>query len=350
MKAVKNLISIIVVIVLITSCTNRDSVNVEISIEDIPITKVYNGSRLPIKELVNVRNFFVKDSFLVVNNSRNDSLFMVFNLHNFSCISSWGIKGRGPEEFGTFTFVMPLEKGRLIIADYSQLRAYIHEIPNPDFKEVVKFDYGIYDSDIREIPQDIETHEGTSFYYINMPRNVISLKRWSFGNAPHDLISFSFLGSNYKTPYPYFGCFAINSEQEKIAYAYNYLRRFDIFDFNGELIKSINIKPSLELPLEEGSEFDIVNSKLSYKQIRSYGNYLFLLYIGKSPNDVTENLNTEVVFIDQYDWSGKPIARFQLNKFIIDFDIVWDGDELVSIVGVDPFSESNLVLFEEIEQ
>ncbi len=50
------------------------------------------------KTILSIRDFLIKDSSLFVCNSRNDSIFMIFNVNTMECIKSWGIKGRGPGE------------------------------------------------------------------------------------------------------------------------------------------------------------------------------------------------------------------------------------------------------------
>lgn len=67
------------------------------------------GTPLNIKENIRLTQLLVKDKYLITNNIREDSIFMIFELPDYKCVSLFGYKGRGPEEFISPLIVKKLE-------------------------------------------------------------------------------------------------------------------------------------------------------------------------------------------------------------------------------------------------
>lgn len=67
------------------------------------------GTPLNIKENIRLTQLLVKDKYLITNNIREDSIFMIFELPDYKGVSSFGYKGRGPEEFISPLIVKKLE-------------------------------------------------------------------------------------------------------------------------------------------------------------------------------------------------------------------------------------------------
>jgi hypothetical protein len=104
------------------------------------------GKPLNIKENIKPEQLFVKDKYLITNNQRKDSIFMIFELPGMKCIASFGIKGMGPDEFNVPQIVETVEDSILF---------YVYEMTNAKVYKVSK-------KNLQPI------------YYITMPKQTLS--------------------------------------------------------------------------------------------------------------------------------------------------------------------------------
>lgn len=72
---------------------------------------------------------------------------------------------------------------------------------------------------------------------------------------------------------------------QRIVYAYLFLRRFDIFDFDGNIIKSVEVEPNSNAAQKFRGDGGLDGAKtvMCYTEVVSKGNSFFLNYIGHSP-------------------------------------------------------------------
>jgi len=148
------------------------------------------------------------------------------------------------------------------------------------------------------------------------------ITKWRNGETPVEIYNFD--PDQFKdlreSFHSFRGRLAINEREEKLVYAYQFLRRFDIINFDGELIKTVEISPSTPLLPEK---FDPENAVFSYMAIRASTDSFFLLYIGHSNKEAQEKNYQLTTYIEEFDWDGYPLRRYQLdNSFILDFDII----------------------------
>lgn len=302
-------------------------------------------NRKATKEMLNVRDLFVQDSLLLVNNSKTDTIFKIFSLNSFTCINSWGIEGRGPEEYGTYKYLIRVSSKKFQIADFS--KSWIETYTIPDFtlekKQKIKNNKP---SGIREIPQRIVTSDGIHYYYDNLFRQKLSIKKWRNGEKPFIINDFSHIKESFGSPTFYTGELAINTKKNKLIYAYNYLRRFDIMDLNGEIIKIIEVLPSAPSPVERSNSNYVPESTMCYMGIRADDDSFFLYYVGYPPTELEENDMLLPCYIEEYDWKGNPLNRYKLNQYISTFDIIENGKQNVSFVGVDITRKNPLIVYQ----
>lgn len=303
--------------------------------------------RKPTKELLNIRSFFVQDSFLLINNSRVDSLFMVFDVSSLKCIYSWGRKGRGPGEYGVFTHLLKINSNRFQVADFSRFNIQTYKIPELGLETEKKIINDRYEPQLKEIPQNIITPDGNLYFYDNLIRNELLITKWENGSTPIVITHFETFKSIYKSPFSYMGCLGLNTNKNKLVYGYNYLRRFDIMNLTGNVLKSINITPATSGPIENGNRLDIENSVICYKKVRAFKDSFFLLYIGYSGTNILEKKEPLTCYIEQFDWNGAPLKRYKINRFISNFDIVWNKEEVSYFIGIDDRDNHPLIFFKE---
>ncbi|MCK9641550.1 MAG: TolB-like 6-bladed beta-propeller domain-containing protein [Prolixibacteraceae bacterium] len=300
--------------------------------------KDFNGllrleeSKCIVKSILNVRDFIAIDSFLVVNNARKDSVIMVINLNNLNCIKSWGIKGNGPNELGVFTHLLKVDSNRFQFVDFSKNKINTYRISDFRNENEEKINFNNSKEAIREVPQNIFLKEGREYYYDSHINNELFLNKWINGSSPIVLRKIDKYDKRNKS-IAYAGVLTIGEKSKKIIYAYRYMRRIDIMNLEGTLIKSINRKPEVALPKMGKGKFDIENSTLCYWDIRATNNSFYVYYIGHSGRDIYKNNFHVQCFIEEYDWDGNPINLYCFDRYISKFEIYQKQDKAVTFIG-----------------
>lgn len=326
-------------------CSNRYNGVEIISESDFKQTLKLMEERKPVEEILYIRNFFVQDSFLIVNNSsKKDSIFMIFDINTFKCLSSWGIRGRGPGEYGTFTHLLDISANKFQIADFSHFNIQTYSIPEFVIVEEQQIVNGRQESGSKEVPQKIVTHNGSIYFYSNIIKEELFLTKWENNSDPVVVNQFNAFKELYNTPYAYMGCLAVNENKNRLVYAYNYIRKFDIMNLQGEIIKTVEIEPAPSAPIENGNQFDIENSTICYKDIRASEKSFFLYYVGYSPTQIYFDSLPLTCYIEEYDWEGNPIRRFGLGRYVSGFDVIKDNSTVVSFIAVDERNEDPLLI------
>lgn len=327
----------------ICSCvkSNRDYV-----IED----KDFNGLlRLEekictVKSILNVRDFIVIDSFLVVNNARKDSVIMVLNLNNLNCLKSWGIKGNGPNEIGVFTHLLKVDSNRFQFIDFSKNKINTYRKNDLQNENEERINFNNSKEAIREVPQNIFLKGGREYYYDSHIDNELFLNKWINGSSPIVLRKIDKYDKRDKS-IAYAGVLTIGEKSNKMIYAYRYMKRIDIMNLDGTLIKSIIRKPEVALSKMENGKFDIENSTLCYWDIRATNNSFFVYYIGHTGRDIYKNNFHVQCFIEEYDWDGNPLNLYSFNRYISKFEIFQKQDVAVTFIGNLQDDENPLIFY-----
>jgi hypothetical protein len=97
--AMKNLINLICILCLF-ACAKTNPENRNIIVEEFPKIKNLTSQSLSIPPiLLRPVKTFIVDSFLIVAQSRPDSIYSIFQLPDCKYLMSFGVKGKGPNEF-----------------------------------------------------------------------------------------------------------------------------------------------------------------------------------------------------------------------------------------------------------
>lgn len=336
----KNILVLLFMFMLAFGCgknKNKESLLIDNFQQQIALKE----KRIITNEFINVRNFFVRDSFVFINNQRDDSVLMVFDLNTANCIKAWGRRGKAPDEFGAFTHLINLPNNRFIVGDFSKYSIATYSFPDLDLIDKHK-NLELYVSKAnRDIPQSIIALDEKHFIYTNLFQDY-SIKKWEKGNYPNTINTFEHLKNDADFPHTYyFGSIALSAKQKRIVYAYRYLRKIDILDFEGRIIKTITLTPNINPNIKRG-KLDLKRTTMSYIGARATDDSFYLLFIGHSPMEIERQNFLIPSYIEEYDWNGNPITRFRVNRYIHDFDIVNYGDS-ISFIGIDLTDEHQLI-------
>jgi len=305
----------------------------EISEKDFQNNIQLEQKRVVTKPILNVYDFFIKDSLIVVRNNRKDSLFMVFDIKDFQCINSWGEKGNGPNEYLSPRIINSTDTN-IYILDFQLKRMNTVNVLNHNICN----NRMIENSDL---PQMIKSTGESQFFYDRFDSKKQEIVKWDSLKSKKSIYKFDDLASEYKNTSVYNGFLGVNSKARRIVYAYQYLRRFDILDFNGNVIKKIQITPSSR-PLLNKNKIDNIRSTTYYFGLRTTEKSFFLYYVGYTGKELSKDLNMDTYF-EEYDWNGTPINRYRVNRFIWNFDLYYSNN-CVNFIGLDQDNELPFIL------
>lgn len=292
--------------------------------------------RILTNTIFNIEEFFVKDTFVVVRNSRNDSIFMVLGLNTFNCIKSWGNTGNGPSEYLSPRLINSSSNG-FYIANFGHRKLEDHTIP-----EFNKAEQKMVEN--TDIPQNIVSADSLLIYDKFNPTSQ-ELVIWQNGLKPKTIYNFDDLKHKYSNTNIYRGFIGVNKTAKRIVYAYQYIRRFDILDYEGNIIKNVEIEPNTPPQLREDKGIDPINSKTYYFGLKTTEDFFFLYYVGYSGDNLRKNMNVNT-FIEQYDWNGNPVKRYKIPRFLWNFDICKNGESM-AFLGLDQSNESPFIRLSE---
>ncbi|HTO15244.1 MAG TPA: BF3164 family lipoprotein [Edaphocola sp.] len=335
------LVSLLLCIILLSSGCAESNI-IDISTNDFSKMRILSEKRIQTKEMLNIRNLTVQDSFLFVNNSREDSLFMIYNLNTQEILKAWGTRGKGPDEYGLFTHLIKVSSNNIQIADFSRYKIEEYVIPSFQLKSRTDILKNHQFNTERVFPRRIVTSDGQQFYYDMLLGNKLSLNRWDLGDDPVMINDFNHAINSLESSKSSIGSLAINSNANKIVYAYRFLRQFDIISSDGKLKKTIRVSPSLSSSLFT-KHIDKKDLNMCYIDAKIYKESFFLLYIGHSPKEIESNNFMTHCYIEEYDWDGNPLNLYRVNRFISHFDI-YENNNSKLFIGVDITNEHPLII------
>lgn len=277
------------------------------------------GSQKITNEIFSIKEteMLVKDSLLLVKNIMQEHLFMIFSLPEFKLIKQLGKMGKGPNEF-QFPSLVP--------AQGNECLCYINEnATNTLYRlnknlTISKLDFKITEARVKRFIGDkqIYSFNKSNFIYaesIKGGRAVFSfsLDKDSIQNQQIFNLSFS---EAHKSWASYIGDFGANGEKKRAVYAYKYFKRLVFMDL--ESGKTRTLKFSRD-EAEKGKPLSIMSPQNTthYWGMCARENYVYVLYSGRSPVEVTKEWGKEkyYIFVEQFDWNGNPFAKYKLDNW-----------------------------------
>lgn len=288
--------------------------------------------KLKSKSIPTPPKFYGKmSSILIFNNllisiePYNDTIFSIFELPNCNFISSFGINGRGPNEFATpdsrnafvtkngITFKDLSERFISIdLTNYLKNRTYVLHITKlPGELEILNNSFWLNDSTICGLP-----YIGGRFNKPYIRYNINTKKIDPFGIWPN--IYPHRKETEKQSWIIYAGRSRVKPDQSMfVTFMFN-IKMFRIYMNSGELFKEIILETQDNF--FEGNEIRSY-PKMYYTCIRTTDKYIFALNTACSIAEMPKKVPT----LEIWDWNGKPIAEIQLDIPVNQFDITQDG-------------------------
>jgi hypothetical protein len=273
------------------------------------------GEPLYTKEIIKPIQLLVKDKYLITNNQRKDSIFMIFELPEMKCIAAFGVRGNGPDEFG-YPGIVKTEEDSILFYIYDLTKEKVYKVAARNLKPqyyltLPKQDRSFDDKQIifidsRSAYYSASTSKGKVIYYYN----IDSLPQ---SKVIKDLAIQGKKGSWTSL----IGDFGINLKYFRFAYAYKYFKRLKIIDIQSMKERNIVFEAEdLKKGLNEIATLEPTNIT-HYWGMSSNTDYFWMLYSGRTPVEVqTDNRNNKkYIYVEKYDWNGNPVKRYKLDDW-----------------------------------
>jgi hypothetical protein len=317
----------------------KDETNT-INEREFPSTHNLHAQRIKTNEGLSISRFFIKNSKVFTKNNREDSILIVYSYPDFHCINSWGIIGKGPYEFLSPHFIDIPNSDSIYVIDFWSKSVGTLNTKNLSYNRVRSFKYD-YD-----LPQRIYYSSDSLLIFTTFQNDVI-VRKMNWFDEISTVFTPERISLNHPNGKTHYGYIGVNDSLKRIVYAYKHYRRFDIIDYNGTVLKTVNIKPSITPDFNPNRENDFEKAIIYYRGVRTTNSSFFLQFIGMSFTDATST-NNVYTYIEEYNWEGKPLSRYKLQQgFIWEFDVIRDPNGHVEFIGIDQGHESPFIVFKQ---
>ena len=305
----------------ITVACNNDNISY-IADEDF-VETVKLEKRLGIDALINDVSKFVKSGDnIIVENYRDSAIYCVYNYKSGEFVRSWGYKGRANNEYD-LPEIFQFDDGKFGINDMGKRRIEFYDNPNGQPSNVVEY------ADLQMGVNEINILQSNEYIYYDLIPGKLTIYKWRVGEAPKPLPALDSYAERYSEESAYGGFWGTNRDG-RIIYAFTYIDGFDMFDADGNCIKRIRRKGSNGASTFEGYKDD--ESDEDYKvfsfRVNCDKDSFYIYRVNYSSAELNESLARKT-YIEQFDWEGRAIRRYELPMFIRNFCALGDGKFLV---------------------
>ncbi|MDH6312790.1 hypothetical protein M2137_001565 [Parabacteroides sp. PFB2-10] len=262
----------------------------------------------------------VKDDYFLMQNlnvsGENPGMYMLFRLPDFQYITSFGIRGNGPNEF-LYPHIFPTGKEDALSYVYESSRKELYEANFAGELTSVGVEFEKVPKAVRSDIYGFATDDDTYYYTEIVPRGRAFFRAKMVGDSlqTEQLYNISF-SEKHKSWSAYIGDFLAHPEGKRLVYAYKYFKRILFYDTETGVTKAVDFN-------KEGvvAANDIVtlgpDNVTFYWGASCSADYIYLTYSGRTPIQVTKE-NSEgdgYIFVEQFDWHGNPVRKYKLDHW-----------------------------------
>lgn len=312
--------------IVVVSCkieTNNELINNKtIEICSFPLTKELKGEKIDI-EILGLHEITVADTFLIGFDYRGRDNFMhVYSTNTLDYLGSLIKKGRGPNEILTLTYV-----GQY---DIDNLGCHLWISDNAIFNKTYKLN-------VTKSLKEKSTVFDTCLVFKNCPfsyrykLNDSIFAGFVFGNTSnvdffHYNINKCKVNSSvkmYKKDFPnakYADIYKslsmqISSDNKYFVVSSSRLNKIHIFpnDFSKALSLSVS---EINYSIKEMLKREYEEQNLTYGDIAVSEDYIFVIYLNKSLNDLNKEGNSSGKELHVFRWTGEPVMKINILEDI----------------------------------
>jgi hypothetical protein len=276
------------------------------------------GTSHPVDKIFQVKEceMIALDSMLIVKNQINTDMFMVFSLPDFKFIKSFGRFGRGPCEF-QYPSLVKDESGEFLCYIYEKVTNKLFSLD----KNLVVSELSVPLRRGRKSYNDKQLYglAANDFLYVESIRRGKAVFRV---NSEKDSTTTTMLktlafSEKHKNWAAYIGDFGVNGKNKRSVFAYKYFKRLIFLDYKNMVSRVV----SFDMPskTKRGNPLSMMapSNTTHYWGMSSNDKYVYVLYSGRSPIQVSKELNKSsgYIYVEQFDWNGNPIKKYKLDHW-----------------------------------
>jgi len=276
------------------------------------------GTSHPVDQIFKVSEceFIALDSILIVKNQNNQEMFMAFSLPDFTFLKSFGRLGRGPGEF-QYPSLVKDESGEFICFIYERTNDHLYSLNKElEISELpIQFEKGTK----KYSDKQLYGISSMNFFYvesIRMGKAIFGLSS-DIDTTKTTLIKSLVFSDEHKNWAAYIGDFGVNGKKNRAVFAYKYFKRLVFLDFENETSKTVFF--DLPIKTKKGDNVSMLDpSNIShYWGMSSNEKYVYILYSGRTPIEVTKELNKSsgYIYVEKFDWNGNPVSKYKLDHW-----------------------------------
>jgi len=340
---IRNIKLLICITVLFISCKNHDTYKVRI-IDKFYVAKTINGEQILFEKMPSCPDYIkIIDTLIIVKNFQfcDSFVFYIYNKNSYKYISSFGTKGKGPNEFSK-----PKSTGQFEISD-GTIKIWVYDFYKLKYKlinisQTIKQNTTIID---REFSAPKVTDVGLEVFILknnDLIGTSMSPKGRLFyfdsrNNTTHWIDYFP------KVTYPpikekqmhnlYVSTTKISPDHKYVVSALRLFKRIDVFNNKLEHLFSMIFRDSPKEPNFFVDKRNPIPRELVhyYTDLYLSEKYIYALNSNITQEQLSKDIDTGYSEVQVFTYSGEPVAIYKLNRFIASFAI---DEENGYILGV----------------
>lgn len=270
-----------------------------------------------------------KGDLLIFRNATHqyENVYLVYRLPEYKLIKKFGMKGNGPDELLFPIFTISNNNKNRIGTIYDEMNGNYFEVGN-DFslRKITSFP-DLYKRFVMDVSFDSDS---TAFYLGNASKDGNCIYRYNkLDNSQEKVIHDLTLLPGITFFYAYSGSYGVNTDRNRIVYAYKFFREVRLMDIDGKLIRVLKGKDKNHAVTNNSRETWMDNPDRPYYYDYCYttDQHFYLVYGNeRTLGENVRGTSSKESIIEQYDWDGNPIRRIILDK-ICGKHLVVDEDE-----------------------
>ena len=282
----------------------------------------------------------IKDSVLAVYSPREDTLLILVDIHRGKVLKRIFSRGQGPEEMTELRFCPQANKDQVWIHDPNQAKVF-----RLDMEVIAAIANGTYrfEPTVRLRCANLLK---TGNYFVGSGSGIADYRFRIFDSKGDSIMSCL----HYQKPDIYSnipdhvyanafqGVYTVHPDNKKIAFSTNMSGSIQFFDFTPEALSLRRDLFFYDPSFKINNGICIMNrdAKMGFPIIDSDKDYVYTLYAGdKTLWETVSSLGAKHILV--FDWNGKPIKRYELEKPVYSFCLNSTGDKIYGI-AFDPES------------
>ena len=290
------------------------------------------GTSHPLEQVFKVQEtqLLAKNDTLFIKNKVGDNYLMAFSLPGFNHIKTFGRQGKGPGEFTNPSIIPGEIPGRLLTLYKMNGKVYYVDKSFDILDSQIAFDTKrqLYDQS-----KICAASEG-EYYYVGVAPVAKEIYRYSAKDSVPETSIKQLSVKGFNGWAAYTGYLGANIEKDRLVFAYKYFKKIVFTDLKGSVERVIDFDTGVKTEKQNNVSMLGPSSVTYYWGLSAQKDYVYLLYSGRTPLVVTEELRDGpgYIYVEQFDWNGNPIRRFKLDRW--GYFCVDDKEESIFLASI----------------